>query len=86
VYRRKTREGKRRRESGEYPFHLFQAFHGGDDMKDDAFACAETECRYLDADTLEGCKKRACPFTYQRHREEDQAERDRKDGKVKDET
>jgi hypothetical protein len=45
----------------------------------DPFACAETECRYLDADTLEGCAKRACPFTFQRKREEDRAARDRAD-------
>lgn len=52
-------------------------------MIPDPFACAETGCRYLDADTLENCIKRACPFTFQRRREEDQAERERKDARAR---
>jgi len=52
-------------------------------MIPDPFACAEIGCVYLDADTLEGCKKRACPFAYQRGREEDQVERDRKDAEAR---
>jgi len=45
----------------------------------DPFACAEVQCVFLDRDTLEGCVKRACPFAFQRQREEDVIEIDRKD-------
>ena len=54
-------------------------------MSPEAFACAEVQCTFLDQDTLEGCIERACPFTFQREREEDQVERERKDAKAKDE-
>lgn len=50
-------------------------------MTDEYIACAELECQFLDTDTLEGCIKRACPFTFQRQREEDQADRDAKDAR-----
>jgi hypothetical protein len=86
VYRRKTKRGKWRRESGIYPFHLFQAFHKGDDTMSDPFACAETGCHYLVAGDLDSCEKeRHCPFAYQRRREEDAIEREAKDVKMKEE-
>ena len=52
-------------------------------MTDDAFACAEIACKHLDADTLENCIKRACPFTHQRRREEDAARWEAKDAGLK---
>jgi hypothetical protein len=45
----------------------------------DVFACAELACPDLDSGTLEGCKKRACPFTYQWVREEAAIDQARKD-------
>lgn len=52
----------------------------------DYFACAEIQCLYLDRFTLESCEKeRHCPFAYQRRREEDLVERDKKDAKAKEE-
>ena len=50
----------------------------------DVFACAELSCPSLDADTLEGCKKRACPFAHQRRREESAIEIAAKDAKERE--
>ena len=47
----------------------------------DTFACAEVLCPALDTDTVEGCKRKACPFGFQRQREEDEIDRARKDKK-----
>jgi hypothetical protein len=47
----------------------------------DTFACAELACPDLDTGTLDGCKKRACPFTHQRVREEAAIDEARKDDK-----
>lgn len=46
---------------------------------EDAFACCEIECEHLAGRTLRECEKARCCFTFQRRREEDQADRDRKD-------
>jgi hypothetical protein len=55
------------------------------DPSPDPFACAETGCHYLETGDLDACEKeRHCPFAYQRRREEDQAARDRKDAKAKE--
>ena len=52
---------------------------------DMAFACAETGCHFLEAGTLADCEKeRHCPFAYQRRREEDLIEREKKDAKAKE--
>ncbi len=45
-------------------------------MSPDPFACAETGCHFLEAGTLEGCIKRACPFAHQRLREESRVKDD----------
>jgi hypothetical protein len=83
VYRRKKEE-KRRRESGIYPFHLFQAFHKGGDMTTDPFACCEIECPRLERWTLHECEEARCCWTYVRRREEDAIERERKDAKARE--
>ena len=53
-------------------------------MTHEYIACCELECQFLDSDTLEGCIKRACTFTYVREREENAIDQARKDGKVKE--
>jgi len=88
VYRRKIKEGRRRRESEKYPFHPFQAFHKGDDMIpeprtfpifDDANPCAVLNCN--DAlQLLEVCeKKRRCPHAWTKRARLDRQEREEKD-------
>ena len=83
MYRRK-KEGKRRRESEIYPFHLFQAFHKGGVMTPDPFACAEIECEHLEGRTLRECEEARCCWAYVRQREEDLIDRERKDAKAKE--
>ncbi len=45
---------------------------------DGAFACCEIECEHLSGRLLEVCEKQHCPFAFQRRREEDAVERERK--------
>ncbi len=55
-------------------------------MTPDPFACAETGCHFLEADTLDSCEKeRHCPFAHHRRRQEDQAEQERKDAARREE-
>ena len=44
----------------------------------DAFACCEIECEHLFGRPLEVCERQHCPFAFQRRREEEAVERERK--------
>lgn len=58
---------------------------GDSQILPDPFACAEIGCEHLDGDTLDYCEtKRHCCFAWQRRREEDAIEREKKDAKAKE--
>ncbi len=54
-------------------------------MIPDPFACAETDCLFLELGTVAECERSRCPFGYVRRREEDLIERDRKIEREKEE-
>lgn len=47
-------------------------------MAGDSFACCEIECEHLSGRLLVNCEKQHCPFAFQRRREEEAVERERK--------
>lgn len=47
-------------------------------MAGNPFACCELECVHLDGRLLVDCERQHCSFAFQRRREEDAVERERK--------